>query len=561
MGSGGETRNGAHSRAHMTIRTDHAHTRTLQGPLLASSIGILVLAVALAYLAPPLLPVLAIPAVASFVMSRRLRSGEQLQMEELDLLRKAELALASAGTTESAARDLADFSIALLGARSAVVLIEGIGDTVRATSGEESVYRDGSRMRLLDDDGVPCGSIAVSARKDGKPYTNRHETILDALAQRVSSTLHRLSLYDEAQAERRTLAEVVDSSSDGIFSVGDDLKVRFWSPAMERITGVTAKHAVGEPVAAVFKPIAEDGEPRYGSGDPGRAAEPGDPILVRIASAEDEERWLTCSYSPTTEGGYVVVARDDTERKKLQDDKDGWIAQVSHELRTPLTPIKGFLHTLQRRDAEFTTDDRHRIYEVMLREEQRLEDLVNSLLQATTLDRAGTVVVPEVVDWIRLVGEQVDLFSRQDVTRAIDITAGSDVSDVIADHSLATGVLSNLLSNALKYSPEGSPLQIVVTREASHVITTVSDSGPGVPPGDRERIFEKFTRLGDHLTRPQQGVGLGLYIAKQSVERMGGEIWVASVPGGGAAFSFTLPVAASEPTGKPRRKGREQLRA
>ena len=97
----------------------------------------------------------------------------------------------------------------------------------------------------------------------------------------------------------------------------------------------------------------------------------------------------------------MVVARDDTERKKLQDDKDGWIAQVSHELRTPLTPIKGFLHTLQRRDVEFSTADRQRIYEVMLREELRLEDLVNSLLQATSIDQRGLVVVPEVLDWRR----------------------------------------------------------------------------------------------------------------------------------------------------------------
>jgi PAS domain S-box-containing protein len=541
----------------MLHRHDHYESRTLQVPLIASSIGIAVLAVALARIAPPLLPVLAVPAIASLVMARRLRNGEGLQIEEIELLRKAELALASASDTEVAARELADHAIALLGARSAVVIIEGIGDTVRVTSGEASIYRDGSRMRLLDDDGMPCGSIAVSAREDGKPYGPRHETILDALAQRVSSTLHRLSLYNEAQAERRTLADVVESSSDGIFSVGDDLKVRFWSPAMARITGVHTTDAVGESVASVFKPVDEDGEPRYGTGDPGRTAST-ESLLVKIASTEGEERWITCSYSPLPEGGYVVVARDDTERKKLQDDKDGWVAQVSHELRTPLTPIKGFLHTLQRRDSEFTTEDRHRIYEVMLREEQRLEDLVNSLLQSTTLDAPGSVVVPEVLDWARIVAEQVDLFGRQDLTRAIEVSCADDLPTVIADANLATGVLSNLLSNALKYSPEGSPVQVSLSREGDHVVTTVSDSGPGVPPGDRERVFEKFTRLGDHLTRPQQGVGLGLYIARRSVQRMEGEMWIASVPGGGAAFSFTLPV---HERSRPKRNRREQLRA
>jgi two-component system sensor histidine kinase RstB len=83
--------------------------------------------------------------------------------------------------------------------------------------------------------------------------------------------------------------------------------------------------------------------------------------------------------------------------------------------------------------------------------------------------------------------------------------------------------------------------------DGDHVVTTVSDDGPGVPLDDRERIFDKFTRLGNHLTRPQQGVGLGLYIARRSLERMDGEIWCDERPGGGARFGFTLPIHAGAP--------------
>ena len=180
----------------------------------------------------------------------------------MDRLRQAELALAAAKSTEESARELADHAIALLGAPSAIVIIEGIGDTVRVTAGEPtagSVFGAGSRMRLLDDDGVPCGSIAVSARADGRPYTAQQESMLDALAQRVSSTLHRVSLFTEVQSERRTLADVLESSSDGIFTVGLDLAVRSWNPAMARILGVPAADAIGHPVGAVFRPVSEDG--------------------------------------------------------------------------------------------------------------------------------------------------------------------------------------------------------------------------------------------------------------------------------------------------------------
>jgi PAS domain S-box-containing protein len=523
-------------------RDERTEGSGLEAPLVVAAVALIALAVVVALVEPLLLVPVAAAAGALLVVHLRSRAGAGLQIHQIDRLRQAEVALAAAGSTHAAAKELAEHAIALLGAPTATVIIEGIGDTVRVNAGEASgsVFGDGSRMRLLDDDGVPCGSIAVSARADGKPYTAQQERMLDALAQRVSSTLHRLSLFTEVQGERRTLADVLESSSDGIFTVGLDLAVRSWNPAMARIAGIPAADAVGHPVGSVFRPVGEDGRPRHGQADPGRTGRP-EVALVAVEGAGGEQRWLTCSWSPLSEGGYVVVARDDTERKKLQDDKDGWIAQVSHELRTPLTPIKGFLHTLQRRDEQFSHEDRQRIYEVMLREEQRLEDLVSGLLQATTIDQRGLVVVPEVLDWADVLREQCELFRRNDPSRTINLAIEDGVGEIVADGNLATGVLTNLLSNALKYAPDGTVIDVDASLDGDHVVTTVSDDGPGIAPGDRERIFDKFTRLGDHLTRPQQGVGLGLFIARRSLERMDGEIWCDERPGGGARFGFTLP--------------------
>jgi PAS domain S-box-containing protein len=486
-----------------------------------------------------LLALIAILIVALIVVERRGRgSGVGLQIDQIDRLREAELALAGSASTEAAAHQLADHAIALLGASSATVIIEGIGDTVRVSAGDAatSVYGTGSRMRLLEDDGLPCGSIAVSARADGRSYTPQQEHMLDALAERVSSTLHRLSLFTEVQVERRTLADVVGSSSDGIFSVGPDHAVRSWNPAMAAITGVRDVSAIGHAVSSVFRVVDEEGRQRHGGGAESEVA------LVRLDRTDGDRRWLTCSWSPLTEGGYVVVVRDETERKQLQDDKDGWIAQVSHELRTPLTPIKGFLHTLQRRERQLTTAERRRIYEVMLREEQRLENLVNGLLQATTMD-AGTVTIDlEEVDWRTLVADQVDLYQRNDLERTLMVVIEPGLERVVVDPALASGVLANLLSNALKYSPTGSPVEVRSAIEGDTFVTTVSDCGPGVAARDRGRIFDKFTRLGDHLTRPQQGIGLGLYIARQAVEQLDGDIWCDARPGGGARFGFRLPL-------------------
>ncbi|MDP1803940.1 MAG: hypothetical protein Q8K72_02125, partial [Acidimicrobiales bacterium] len=178
---------------------DRRHHGTNQGASpaqIVASLGLVFLSIGLAVRAPVLLPLVAMVAIPGLVLHRQLRVTGGLQMDQIDRLREAELTVAGAGTTEAAAKRLAQNAIELLDAPSATVIIEGIGDTVRVTAGDSrtSVFGPGSKMRLLDDDGVPCGSISVPARADGRPYTSQQEHMLDALAQRVSSTLHRLSL-------------------------------------------------------------------------------------------------------------------------------------------------------------------------------------------------------------------------------------------------------------------------------------------------------------------------------------------------------------------------------
>ena len=474
---------------------------------------------------------------------RHARASDGLGVDEIDRLRRAELVLAAAPSTEAAAHELAKHAMALLDAPAAVVIIEGVGDTVRMDAGDatgHSVYETGSRMRLLSLDGVPCGSIAVAARP-GRPYVERDERILDALGERVSSTLQRLALFEAVRAEQRALADVVGSSSDGIFSVGPDQRVRSWNPAMARITGTSDVVAIGQHCCGVFRPCDEKGVPLFGVSCPIRSGEDAE-LLVQIEAGRRGPVWLNCAFSRLSDGGFVVIARDVTTRKQIDDEKADFLATVSHELRTPLTPIKGFLQTLTRRDAEFTADERLHIYDVMLREEQRLERLVHQLLLATSLDSAESMVVKEEVDWDLVVRSQVDDMSRHDPTHEYSVALAPDIPRVLADEQLAGQVLANLLSNAAKFSPGGTVIGVGVAHDGHRVVTTVVDRGPGVAVGDRDRIFERFTRLGDHLTRAEQGVGLGLFIVRRSVETMGGTAWVEEGPDGGAAFSFSLPV-------------------
>ena len=477
------------------------------------------------------------------MLRRSSRASDGLAVDEIDRLRRAELALASAPSTEAAAHELGKHAMALLDAPAAVVIIEGVGDTVRMEAGDtrgHSIYEAGSRMHLLAIEGTPCGSIAVAARP-GRPYSERDERVLDALGERVSSTLQRLALFEAVRAEQRTLADVLGSSSDGIFSVGPDQRVRSWNPAMAKLTGTAAVVAVGQHCCSAFRPCDEKGAPLFGVTCPIRVGDEVE-VLVQIEAGSGDPLWLNCAFSRMSDGGFVVVARDVTTRKQIEDEKADFLATVSHELRTPLTPIKGFLQTLTRRDAEFTPAERMHIYEVMLREEQRLERLVHQLLLATSLEAAEPFVVSEHVDWEGVVRAQIDDMSRTDPTHEYSLVVAPDLPKVLADEQLGGQVLSNLLSNAAKFSSTGTVIGVGVAHDGHRVVTTVVDRGPGVALGDRDRIFDRFTRLGDHLTRPEQGVGLGLFIVRRSVEMMGGTAWVDDAPGGGAAFSFSLPV-------------------
>jgi signal transduction histidine kinase len=247
------------------------------------------------------------------------------------------------------------------------------------------------------------------------------------------------------------------------------------------------------------------------------------------------------------DGGVVVVARDVSAQREVDDLKSDFLATVSHELRTPLTPIQGFLQTLLRDDASFGDEERHRFYEVMLRQSERLERLIKDLLDATSLQDKDHLFFPEQVDWTGSATRVVELFRRQDPTRAFELHVEHDVPDVVVDEQRAEQVLSNLLSNAVKYSPPRAAVTVTIGHRDDEVVTTVTDRGPGIDPGEREKVFERFTRLGNHLTRTVGGAGLGLFIARRLVEGMGGTITVGSAPTGGASFSFTLPAAARAP--------------
>ncbi len=237
--------------------------------------------------------------------------------------------------------------------------------------------------------------------------------------------------------------------------------------------------------------------------------------------------------------------REANERlRELDRLKDDFMSTVSHELRTPLTSIRAFSEMLFD-DPEIEIEERKRFLGIIVGETGRLTRLINQILDLAKLESGRAEWSTVAVDLAVVVRESAEsmgqVYRDKGVALTFDLPAAETV--VLGDRDRLTQVLINLLSNAQKFVAAGTGQVRVAVRRAGDVIRVeVADNGPGVPPEERETIFEKFRQGGSVLTDKPHGTGLGLPISRQIIEYFGGSLWVESDPGGGATFIFTLPV-------------------
>jgi two-component system sensor histidine kinase KdpD len=225
--------------------------------------------------------------------------------------------------------------------------------------------------------------------------------------------------------------------------------------------------------------------------------------------------------------------------------RNSLLSSVSHDLRTPLAAIAGAASSLQDDRIALDASMRHELCQTVAEEAYRLNRLVNNLLEMTRLE-SGTIQVHK--EWQPLeevVGAALTRLEAQLGDRLLTTSLPADLPLVPLDSVLIEQVLVNLLDNAVKYTPPGSPMTLSAWATEGAVTIEVADQGPGLPPGEEHRIFEKFYR-GPHATRPG-GAGLGLTICRGIVAAHGGRIWAENRPGGGTAVRFTLPLTGTPP--------------
>lgn len=233
--------------------------------------------------------------------------------------------------------------------------------------------------------------------------------------------------------------------------------------------------------------------------------------------------------------------------------KDALLSSVSHDLRTPLVAIRAAAGNLLQEDIAWDAETRREFATAIDEEAARLNHLVGNLLDVSRIDAGSLRARKALYPLDALIRAAVERLASRTANQPIDVDLPADLPPVLLDAVQIDQALTNLLENALKYAPEGTPITVTaaVTPAVDAVLVEVADRGPGVPPAERQRIFDKFYRL--RRDTHAQGSGLGLAIARGLIAAHGGRIWATDRPGGGARFIFALPLPSPLPSGEPAR--------
>ena len=362
-------------------------------------------------------------------------------------------------------------------------------------------------------------------------------------------------------AERQSLARgselslqrtlILDSAGEGIAGTDADGRITFMNPAGKRMTGYEPGELTGRSLHATLHHTKADGSPYPVEDCPVHASL----LDGAIHHCDQDVYWCKNGSSFPVEytstpivqdahiRGAVVVFRDVTERRQMERIKDEFTSVVSHELRTPLTSIRGSLGLLESGAVGPLPTRAERMIQIAVQNTDRLVRLINDILDLERLDSEALSLRTTTCDAEQLIARVTEgmlpAAVAADVTLAVDTTPAAFEAD--ADRIIQT--LTNLISNAVKFSPPGSTVQISSQRRSDDILFTVRDEGRGVPADKLESIFGRFQQVDSSDSRRSGGTGLGLAICRSIVELHGGRIWAHSVPGDGSTFSFVVPAA------------------
>ncbi|MBN1483433.1 MAG: GAF domain-containing protein [Chloroflexia bacterium] len=389
------------------------------------------------------------------------------------------------------------------------------------------------------------GVIQLLNKTDGD-FLEDDLSRLQGIAATVSVAIENAGLYEQTEEERGRLNAILISTTDPIIVTDAQQRLLLVNPAAARDFDIDPLEQEGEPLPQALQHRALIQLFN-------QAVESNQPIVGEI-TLEEGAVTLHVNISPVRGVaqqalGHVAVMQDITTLKELDKMKSEFVATVSHDLKTPLTAIRGFADLIK---MTGNMEEQQKQFLDRIREiTQEMANLITDLLDIGKIE-AGIEMDQLPCD----LGELTQGVVRDLVPRAreknieVDLQVPPSVPSITGDPDRLKRVLTNLVGNAIKYTPEGGHVRVTLAQEDSYLVMAVKDDGIGIAPRDQKQLFQKFYRVRSDETAHIEGTGLGLAIARSIVEHHGGRIWVESELGQGSTFAFSLPLT-SEPVETP----------
>ncbi|CAN5198776.1 hypothetical protein BH09PAT2_BH09PAT2_03160 [soil metagenome] len=374
---------------------------------------------------------------------------------------------------------------------------------------------------------------------------------------KLDSTNKELYLQKETVAsERNKLSLILSGISDGVIVTDRQRNIILFNMAAGKITGCTASMVMGKPLSEVFRLFDKKKEilptefcPIRSDDFEGVTYSMNELILE---SNRDQKTVVNLLSGHIAKGlqvgvGCILSLHDVTEKHNLEAMKLDFVSMAAHELRTPLTSIHGYLELFLEENKGKLNADQNLLLNSIGRAAVNLSNLVESLLNVTRIDRGVIVIKPTKMDWLAFIQNIMSDFFPRAMKKKITLgftPPAEKIVFVYADQLRIQEVFTNLLNNALNYTHEGGTITVIVEQTTNAIVTSVTDTGIGIPSDAIPHLFGKFYRVSNEFSASQQGTGLGLYLCKSIMDMHKGDIGVRSEVGKGSTFYFSLPLGA-----------------
>lgn len=410
----------------------------------------------------------------------------------------------------------------------------------------------------------PIRQVTGAARAIGRgefdqeiPVTGSSE--VGILAEEFNSMRWNLkSAVEKLTEEEKKMTAVVNSIAEGLILVDSDNRVLHINPAAERLLNISPDN-IDKDITEIIQNdelihIFEEDQRQilqHKPTDQIPSKNEGLNLISEVTLARyDEKLVLRIIASPFLDEnglilGTVYLFDDITREKEIDQMKSDFISLVSHELRTPLTSIIGFVSFILDGKAGAINDRQRNSLSRVQRQSKRLAALINDLLDISRIESGRIQMDQEPIPLLEIVTQRIEEIRPQADEKSIRLalTAPESVPKVLGDEARMGQVFTNLIGNAIKFTPENGEVNVKVEADGNLLHVEVIDTGPGIPAEERQKIFDKFYQLSDISTRQQGGSGLGLSITKSIVEAHGGKLWIDDGnQGKGSNFQFVLPL-------------------